>query len=341
MLIISRMRWLLIAMTVAMGVITYDVASAEPDAKLRWQHEPGQLLALHGPQGIIWRLNFAKDQAKVFFDPLGTVDGRTLTWNAPPDHAWHYGLWFSWKTINGVNYWELDKTGEPEGITELQSVKTTHDDQDGANVVLTFRYHPANETKSVMNETVTLKIEPPRADGSYRIDWRQRSTAQVDVELNRTPPPGRPGGLGHGGYGGLSYRGARDLAEVVITDSQGRTDMEVHRQTARWLDASGTVDGEPAGVTIFDHPANPRHPTPWFIVQSQLNHGPFWYTNPALLCWEPMHLAAGETLELRYRILVHEGLVDQTKMDTEWKQFAALESGHASGEDNGDPVKDQ
>jgi len=300
--------------------------SRQPAPVWQWQYQAAKSLALTGPQGIVWRLNFAKDQDKVFFDPLGTVHGQSLTWNGPSDHPWHHGLWFSWKMINGVNYWEFDASGKPAGTTELIDAQVTCPGQtdrprDHATVVLHFAYHPAGPRPAVMKETVTLTIEPPRPDGSYRIDWHQRSTALVDVQLDRTPPPGRPGGVAYGGYGGLSYRGAQQLTHVTMTDSQGRTNLAVHRQRARWLDASGLVDGQAAGVALLDHPSNPRHPTPWFIVRTPKPGHPFWYTNPALLCWKPLTLAAGKTLELRYRIVVHEGRCDRVWLDDQWQTF--------------------
>jgi hypothetical protein len=289
---------------------------------------PGESLALVGGKGAVWQLNFAKSQPKVYFDPLGTVAGKSLTWNAPADHAWHHGLWFSWKTINDVNYWEFDGTGKPAGTTELVDVVIDTSREDERLVTLKFVYHPAGDDRNVMSEAVKLRMELPRTDGSYRIDWQQLSTALVDLQLDRTPPPGRPGGVAHGGYGGLSYRGARNLENVVMIDSEGRQDMQTHREPARWLDATGTVDGESAGLAIFDHPKNPRHPTPWFVVRDRTPLGPFWYTNPALLCWEPYGMKSGETLELNYRILVHEGKMDVESLEAEWKSFA--EQGESS-----------
>ena len=290
----------------------------------QWKHDEGKSLALVGANGVVWQLNFDKELTKVRFDPLGTPEGKSLTWDQPPDHKWHHGLWFSWHTINGINYWEHDRTtGKPAGTTELRKVEVTRANQQGAVVILRFAYHPANVDRVIMDEVVTLRIETPRADGSYRIDWEQNTTARVNVTLNRTPPPGQPNGKGHGGYGGLSYRGAKALANVKIIDSKGREDMKTHRQTARWMDVSGTLDGKPAGVTIFDHPSNPRHATPWFIVKVKKKHGPFTYINPALLCWKPLVLPKGRTLRLNYRVLLHRGRGDQATLDAEYQRFAA------------------
>ncbi len=234
-------------------------------------------------------------------------------------------MWFSWKNINDVNYWEFDaKTGKPAGTTAIRDVQVTCSDQDSMTVVMQLAYHPADDASAVvMDEKVTLRIETPRADGSYRIDWRQQTTARVDVDLDRTPPPGLPGGKSWGGYGGLSFRGAKELANVVFTDSHGRTDMSVQRKTANWLDTSGTLHGKPVGITFFDHPTNPRHPTIWYIVKSQLPHGPFTYMNPAVLHDEPLKLKKGRTLQLAYRVLVHAGNAELQALEAEYSRFAA------------------
>ena len=39
------------------------------------------------------------------------ADGTTLTWFQPADHRWHRALWFTWKKINGIVYWEENAEG--------------------------------------------------------------------------------------------------------------------------------------------------------------------------------------------------------------------------------------
>ena len=38
--------------------------------------------------------------------PLKTPSGITLTRDAPEDHPWHHGLWFTIKFVNEENFWE-------------------------------------------------------------------------------------------------------------------------------------------------------------------------------------------------------------------------------------------
>ena len=41
-----------------------------------------------------------------FVHPLRTPSGLVLTRDAPDDHPWHHGLWFTIKFVNGENFWE-------------------------------------------------------------------------------------------------------------------------------------------------------------------------------------------------------------------------------------------
>jgi len=67
---------------------------------------------------------------------------------------------------------------------------------------------------------------------------------------------------------------------------------------------------------MLDHPENIRYPTPWYA-----GGGSGTFINAALLFHEPLSLAAGEKLRLRYRVLVHDGVWDRARVDAEHAQF--------------------
>lgn len=70
-----------------------------------WRQTDSSLALLnHGR--VVWQLNFNKKEGKPYFHPVGLIDGTVLTWLRPADHRWHRALWFSWKFIDGLNYWE-------------------------------------------------------------------------------------------------------------------------------------------------------------------------------------------------------------------------------------------
>lgn len=281
------------------------IASLSAETPWNWKRDNNRSLELHGPDGPIARFLVDPKPIDPHFDILATADGRNLVWVAPPDHLWHYGGWFSWKIINGVNFWETDKkTGESPGRTQVLEPRiSTRPEQ----AMISYRrlYRLPDNPAPILDDRVTVSISPPTGNTGPVVDWSFTTTALTEVKLDRTPPPGEPGGKDHGGYGGLSWRGAKDLAEVHFLDSEGRKDMEIHRQHAAWVNAQGSLGGKPAGIAILDHPQNPGHPSSWFIVSDPKL--PFWYLNPALVQPKPITMKKGESATYRYRILVHDG----------------------------------
>ncbi len=299
---------------------------AQPAGPWRLEKKPGSSLALAGPAGPLWQFRYARDLDVPYFHPLKTVDGRLLTWDRPPDHLWHHGLWFGWKFINKVNYWEIDaKTGHPEGKTSWSNVRVTTSRNDRAGIDLDLAYRPAGVEAPVLVEKRTIEISPPDAEGVYALNWTCTFKAIVTVVLDRTPLPGEIGGQTWGGYAGLSLRLAQALTDRKATTSDGTIETwteDRYRGRHAALDYSGLVDGEAAGVAILDHPANPRSPSPWYVIRS----AEMSFFTPAVLCFQPLALRAGDVVVLRYRVLVHPGRWDEARL----KREAARYSGPAA-----------
>jgi type 1 glutamine amidotransferase len=309
----------------ATGVVA-DNAGADSPAEWRWEADEGKSLALLGPAGILWQFRFNPDLDVPYFHPLNTMDGRLLTWDAPPDHIWHHGLWFSWKFINKVNYWEVDpKTGRPEGRTTWSEVKTITRDDFSARIDMDLAYYPGGGSKPVMTEKRTIEISRPDQEGAYSLDWTSTFTALQAVVLDRTPLPGEPGGQSWGGYSGLSVRFAQGLAERKVATSDGPiTEFSDNRYRGKHtaMDYSGLFSGHPAGIAICDHPDNPGSPTPWYAIVEPVMS----FFNAAVICYGPITLVPGQNLTLRYRVLVHPGRFDAERLRAEYDRFAAQSS---------------
>jgi hypothetical protein len=233
-------------------------------------------------------------------------------------------LWFSWKMLNGLNYWEEDpKTGWPDGRTEVVRSRVIPQKDHSAGIFLTLTYHtPGGPT--LLTENRSIRVSAPGKDGRYRIDWRATFTAgSQDVLLQ--------GGTAGGGYAGLSVRVSQASKDWILIDSEGRSDQpggghtakNTHGQKARWMDfsVSDSASGETGGIAILQHPSSFRYPTHWHNVMDEAV--PFGYFSPAPLWAEPYTLPAGKTLEVSYRILVHPGRGAPGPLDAEWKSFAA------------------
>jgi len=287
------------------------------EAHLSWRRTD-ESVALINNNNTVWQLNFARSEGKPYFHPLALVDGTALTWLRPADHPWHRALWFSWKYINGLNYWEEDKdTGQSEGRTEIGQVKVTCNDDHAASIQMTLNHNPPGK-KPVLTEKRRLLVSPPNEMGQYYIDWESSFVAgDEDVVLGRTPIVGEEDGVAWGGYAGLSLRMLKEARQWQFRDCYGGSDMKAHGKKARWVDYSGaTATGQIAGIAIFDHPQNLRHPSPWYVAK------PITYFSPAPLFHEPYTLKKGKTLRLKYRILIHGQEVDQAFLNTQWHEYA-------------------
>ncbi len=62
-----------------------------------------------------------------------------------------------------------------------------------------------------------------------------------------------------------------------------------------------TPEGKTVQMILFDDTANPRYPTPWYVIDRPNDR--FWYYNAAILYHEPIKLKAGEKMTLRYRVI--------------------------------------
>jgi hypothetical protein len=300
----------LIIMLAACGAFL-TVRAAAPE--FTWQQTATNLALLnHGK--LVWQVVFDPALPKSFVHPLATINGAELTVRSPADHLWHRGLWWSWKYINHTNYWEEDKkTGLSAGRTEITGARPAVNKDFSGQVEIDFAYRLPGQPP-VMTERRVLKFSAPAVDGAYSLDWNATFKILQNVELERTPPKKTSGG-----YAGLSLRFPRAFVPTwkFLTSNGKNVAAEANGDKLKWVDFSGPApDGMPAGIAIFDHPANVRHPNNWYLNQIH----PFF--SPALVYSAPLTCKAGEELKLRYRILVHPGAGDAAKLGAAFAEFS-------------------
>ncbi len=289
----------------------------------RWEEVKGESLALIGPFGVIWRFNFGATQAKPHFHPLQTATGQLVSWNNPPDHVWHHGLWHSWKMINGVNYWEENgPNGVAEGTTRISKVEVLRQNDLGAAFRLQLDYFPAaTPSQTVLHDTVDVVVGMPAADGSYVIEWSQTTSAVGGpVVLAATPHGTEPDAKPWGGYGGFSLRGSRYLRSVDYVSSEGRRGVDCHRQAADWVSLIGESDGAFVGVTFFAAPQNAVHPTKWFVLSAEKE--PFWYLNAAVLHDVPLTVVPEKPLTFRFAVRIDSQRQTEGRLAEFFRTFA-------------------
>jgi len=298
-----------------------DDASKRPDVhpavspatrELTWRQSASSVALLnHGR--MVWEHVHDKKIGKPYMR-FGLLDGTELTrpWPVPKDypksdHTWHRALWWSWKMINGVNYWEGNQTG-----TEPVEVTIATQPNGCAQIELTIAYHQPGEPAVVM-EKRKVTVSAPDGAGTYFIDWEASftPTGKDDVRFDQNS------------YGGFALRMAaecrgdagRKTPAWAFANSQCQASCNT--QAARWVSYQGKAsNGQAAGVAVFDHPDNPGHPALW---QTRPQYP---YLNPSLTCKEDYVLPSGKSLRLRYGVLIHAGAADSKATERRWKAFA-------------------
>jgi hypothetical protein len=255
-----------------------------------------------------------------FVHPVRTPGGVELTRDAPQDHPWHHALWFTIKFVNEENFWEeYDAYGVLRHIDE-----PLIDESDDGHVSFSgeLRWIRPDRETVALTEHRRITHVPLDRDDAYAIDFETSLVPATDVVFDRTPF------TTWGGYGGLALRGRGDWHDTTLLLSDGRRADRVIGEPAEWCDLSGLVGeaDEPAGMTFFDDPANPRHPVPWYASTRAATYGDEgWsnFLNAAFLFHEGLAVPAGEALSFRYRVVVHDGVWTLAEIAAEYAGFCS------------------
>jgi hypothetical protein len=225
-----------------------------------------------------------------------TAAGRQIAGFQMSDHNWHRGLWFTIKFINKTNFWE---ERPPFGVQQtLGQPHCRHLSEDAVSISQNLRW-TAEATGAVIDESreMTFSLLP---DGVRQIDFSNSLLALQDLLLDRTPF------TTWGGYGGLTFRGSREVHNGSYLLPDGQTAASILGQAHPWALLRASLDGAPDArfcIGMIGHPTNPRSPQPFYARAGQS----YDFMNAAFLFHEPMPLAKGQSLSFRYRVLYRDG----------------------------------
>jgi hypothetical protein len=119
---------------------------------------------------------------------------------------------------------------------------------------------------------------------------------------------------------------ALDSPPGRMVNSEGAVgEKAIWGKKADWVDFSGNVAGEDVGIAMFDHPKNLRYPAYWHARgYGLLAANPFGLREFT----HDRHqdgsytIAAGGSLTLRYRVLIHQGNLQQARIADAYRQYA-------------------
>jgi type 1 glutamine amidotransferase len=285
-----------------------DLKKAGRKPNYRW-NETDTTLALVNSKDVVWQFNYNDRFQRPYFHPL-TVNNIRITSLSPPDHPWHLGLWFCWKYINHVNYWEYlnekrsAKTGyRSEGATEIVKKEIIRHPDFSADIKLWINYHP-QEKANVMTEERNYHVSAPAANGSYEIAQDYQFNVVADsVVLDRTPPAIR-GGRIQGGYAGISCRFNQDFTSPEIRNP---ADSAVCQKCNWQYYGFQSLTGKRVGMKIELDPQYNLPTCRWYVINDPLI--PFFFYSPGVVFDDKVTFRKDESFRLKYRIQMMEGEV--------------------------------
>jgi hypothetical protein len=254
-----------------------------------------------------------------FLHPVRTPAGDLVTRDAPDDHPWHHGLWFTIKFVNGDNFWE---EYDDYGVLRHDDPPTVVERVGGSvEVAGELRWiRPDRETIAVHEHRRLTHV--PLSDDSYAIDLHTELRPTVDATFDRTPF------TTWGGYGGLTLRGPGDWHDTTLLLADGSRHERVIGEPSPWCDLTGSfgTTGRRGGVALFDAPSNARFPTPWYASTKADTYGDDgWsnFVNAAFLFHEPLSVDADDVLVIDHRVLVHDDVWERDRLERAFQTWAA------------------
>ncbi len=267
----------------------------------------------------------AVEAPRPYFHPMRTLAGDVVTNFRPNDHRWHHGLSMTFAYLSGDNFWGGNSYVRDQGYTLLDNLgQQQHREWEAITCEpdhAYFRHQIAwvsSKDEIWIDESRTHEVT--FADDYWVLTMRLalHNVRGQALEFGSPATEGRPGVS----YGGLFWRGARDLTGGTITIADGPQtnddDMAVMGQSGSWLSFVGLHDvvDHHSTVLLIDHPDNPRYPNPWF-ARTTSNVGASF----AFIFDEIYTLEADAVLNLNYQIVFANGAWDREQC----AQFAAAQ----------------
>ncbi len=292
-------RLSVVATLLALWLVPCQAAQAEVSLE---QTERGVTVKLDGQPFTEYLI---KSGSKPVLWPVYGPTGKRMTRNWPMendvpgetdrDHVHQRSFWFTHGDVNGVDFWAPGKGR----IEHREFVKVEEDPV--ATIVTRNDWVSPDGSEVVCQDERTLRF-----GGDAEQRW-----IDFDIVLKATNGPVVFGDTKEGSFGIRTASSMRVDSKPggKIVNSNGQEDKQAWGKPAAWVDYHGPIDGETLGIAILNHPTSFRFPTHWHVrTYGLFAANPFGlsdFTGGASR--GEYTLPAGETLSLRYRVLLHKG----------------------------------
>ncbi len=272
--------------------------------------------------------HYGKANPKPFLAPLRSATGLIVTRRFPQemvegesrDHPHHRGFWIGYGDVNGVNFWENEPASkvsgdnpQAKGVLTLKSLGELKPGKKSGTLQAVFEW-ASPDKGPVLEENRTMTFYADKDVRTFDVDLT--FTAKTAVHFADTKE------------GFFAIRLADSMAgknSGLMTNAEGaQTEKNVWGKRSEWVDYDGTVEGQKVGIVIFNNPKNGPEPPRWH----SRDYGLFAVNPFGLKEFDPkaegkggFDMKAGETLRLRYRVLIHPGDYSKQKIEDLYKDY--------------------
>ncbi|HAR65136.1 MAG TPA: hypothetical protein DCR55_02855, partial [Lentisphaeria bacterium] len=166
------------------------------------------------------------------------------------DHPHHQSIHYN-HPVNGHDFWH-GRRGAYIRNDAINSVSATAAEA----VIISDNSWIAGSGERILTDTT--EIRAGITDGGRYIDYQITVKAtDGNIRFEET----KEGTMSIRTHPALRLKGT--VAKGQAINSEGVTGKAIWGKQAKWVDYWGPIEGKNVGIAIFDHPANPRHPTTW------------------------------------------------------------------------------
>lgn len=276
------------------GLTTYQLG---PQIWIRWNNRLVTCYRAH------------RSQKYPYLYPLcGPLSGLSVTSETSLPFPHHRSQFFACDRVNGGNYWQEDYD---KGQILSAGPKVSTPAKDSVEITDACEWQkPGGPVVMKDQRRITVTIASPRL---RFIDWEIQWQAVENVTVQKT------------NHALFSARAAQDLTPAgggQLLNAEGDSgEKATFGKKSAWCDFHGKREGVPGdiveGIAILDHPKNPWSPCPWFTR----DYG-FMSPTPMNFMEKAWELPAGDSVTLRYRVVIHAGNPQEAGLTDLHKQWA-------------------
>jgi hypothetical protein len=260
----------------------------------------------------ISRYYFGPDLYRPFLYPLIGPSGKSLTRMGHPrdpnGHSHHNSVWISHHDVGGVGFWNDATTSK--GRIVHQRVIQYEDAEDQALIEVENAWREEGG-RTLLVEQRAMRFLPQEGGQWLLVIDMTLNADKEPVTIGKTP-------FGFVGVRMAKTIGVHDGGGTIRNSEGGVNEAGVFWKPARWCDYSGAITPTASeGITLFDHPSNPNHPTVFHVRDDG-------WMGTSLTFDGPRTIEPAMPLKLRYGLWIHAGVPPAERIEEQFAAFAKI-----------------